>query len=96
MAKTRYEIRVRGRLGKALLTAVPDLEAVIEPPQTVTVLRGDLTDQAELHDILQTLAGLGIELIEVRRLTTGSAPSLPTGVDPSRVHVPASGSSDAP
>ncbi|MET0928600.1 MAG: hypothetical protein ABWX74_03730 [Aeromicrobium sp.] len=96
MAKTRYEIRVRGRLGKALLTAVPDLEAAIEPPQTVTVLRGDLADQAELHDILQTLAGLGIELIEVRRLSTHSLPAGPEGLLPPRVHVPASGGRDAP
>lgn len=96
MAKTRYEIRVRGRLGKALLTAVPNLEAAVEPPQTVTVLRGDLTDQAELHDILQTLAGLGIELIEVRRLSTSSLPTSPAGVVPPRLHVAASGGSDAP
>ncbi|MET1037997.1 MAG: hypothetical protein ABW075_06960 [Aeromicrobium sp.] len=81
MATTRYEIRVRGRLGKALLNAVPHLESSIEPPQTVTVLRGDLADQAELHQVLQTLAGLGIELIEVRRLGTGALPP-PTPVAP--------------
>lgn len=70
MSGIRYEIKVRGRLGKALLTAVPHLEHTVEPPQAVTVLRGDLADQAELHRTLQTLSGLGIELIEVRRLST--------------------------
>lgn len=73
MTESRYEIRVRGRMGKALLSAVPTLEPTIEPPQTTTVLRGELASQAELHEILRSLESLGIELLEVRRLS--QAPS---------------------
>lgn len=75
MNESRYEIRVRGRMGKALLSAVPALEPTVERPQTTTVLRGDLGSQAELHEILRSLEGLGIELLEVRQLGHASAPS---------------------
>ena len=33
-----------------------------------TVLHGDIRDQAELHGILDRVQGLGLELVEVRRL----------------------------
>jgi len=36
-----------------------------------TVLHGDIRDQAELHGILDRVQGLGLELIEVRRLPNG-------------------------
>jgi hypothetical protein len=33
-----------------------------------TVLHGEITDQAALHGLLDRVADLGLELIEVRRL----------------------------
>lgn len=86
MVDSRYEIRVRGRMGKALLTAVPMLDPTVVRPQTTTVLRGSLSSQTELHEILRSLEGLGVELLEVRRLdqdplvtmtTPWDRPSLP-------------------
>jgi len=40
-----------------------------------TVLHGDITDQAALHGLLDRVADLGLELIEVRRLPDAPADS---------------------
>ena len=64
MAPKRYEIRVRGRVGKSVLSRFDGFEAEVEPAQTV--LRGDIGDQAALHGVLERIQGLGLELVEVR------------------------------
>jgi hypothetical protein len=61
-----YEFRVRGRLGEGVLATFEGLEAEIEPVETV--LRGDVSDQAALHRILEQIRSLGLELVEVRRV----------------------------
>jgi hypothetical protein len=66
MAEARYEIRIRGRVGKAVLESFDRLEADVEPVETV--LHGPVRDQAELHGLLHRMQRLGLELIEVRRL----------------------------
>jgi hypothetical protein len=66
-----YEIRVRGHLGKTLLTAFADLDA--ETRDSDTLLTGALRDQPALHGVLAQIESLGLELIEVRRLA--DAPS---------------------
>jgi hypothetical protein len=63
----RYEIRVRGRLGEAICSAFPDLQA--RPGGDDTVLVGMLADQAALYGVLAEAEALGLELIEVRRIT---------------------------
>lgn len=40
-----------------------------------TVLRGEVADQAALHGLLDQVQALGLELIEIRALPRGSAPS---------------------
>jgi hypothetical protein len=70
VAERRYEIRVRGRVGQAVLETFDRLESDIEPVETV--LHGPVRDQAELHGLLRRLQGLGLELIEVRRLPESS------------------------
>ena len=40
-----------------------------------TVLHGEITDQAALHGVLDRVADLGLELIEVRRLPDDRANS---------------------
>ena len=61
----RYQIRVRGGLGRTILTAFPGLIARAEGADTV--LAGDLPDQAALYGVLARIEALGLELLEVRR-----------------------------
>jgi len=62
----RYEIRLRGHLGKLILAAFPALSAEISGPDTV--LRGPIRDRAALHGVLAQVESLHLELIELRRL----------------------------
>ena len=66
-----YEIRVVGALGRVGQEAFADLAVDVEP--TATVLSGDL-DQAGLHEVLDRVRALGLELIDVKL-----APSRPCG-----------------
>ncbi|MGW2343023.1 hypothetical protein [Streptomyces sp. NPDC001661] len=61
-----FEIRVRGRLGEAFRSAFGELTVVLRPAETVLVGAG--LDQAALYGILDRIQGLGLELLEVRRL----------------------------
>ena len=61
-----YVIRVRGRLSDATLASFEGMDADVAPAETV--LRGP-TDQAGLHGLLERVQALGLELIEVRRLS---------------------------
>jgi len=62
----RYQIRVRGRLGKTIRFAFPALQDRTEGDDTV--LTGVLADQAALYGVLAEAEALGLELVEVRRL----------------------------
>ncbi|HTZ26186.1 MAG TPA: hypothetical protein VMC83_19485 [Streptosporangiaceae bacterium] len=62
----RYEVRVRGRLGETICSAFPALRARADGGDTV--LTGVLADQAALYGVLAEAEGLGLELIEVRRM----------------------------
>ena len=66
-----YQIRVRGQLGETMRSAFPALRAHAEDGDTV--LTGVLADQAALYGVLAEAEGLGLELIEVRRLPPGEA-----------------------
>ena len=66
MVGSRYEIRVRGRIGKSLADRFTGFEAEVEPAQTI--LSGPISDQAALHGVLEQIQCLGLELVEVRRL----------------------------
>jgi hypothetical protein len=61
-----YEISVRGHLGEATRAAFPTLRAQRRGPDTV--LTGTLPDQAALWGVLADIEGLGLELLEVRRV----------------------------
>ena len=67
MSRDRYEIHVVGRLGEATLDAFRELGAEFRPAQTV--LAGELPDQAALYGVLGRIQSLGLELLEVRRLS---------------------------
>jgi hypothetical protein len=62
----RYTIRINGQLGAILLSAFPALAARHHGAHTV--LTGWL-DQSALFGVLAEIEALGLELIEVRRLT---------------------------
>ena len=67
MTPLEYEIRVSGLVPEDLLAEIEGVHVVVEPVQTV--LRGPGTDQAALHGIINRLQRLGLDLIEVRRLS---------------------------
>ena len=65
-----YEIKVRGRLNPSWSSwfegiATQTVEATCAEP--ITVLRGDLPDQAALRGVLNRLWDLNLELISVSR-----------------------------
>ena len=65
VASSGFEIRIHGILGDRLLTAFPDLVAVVDHGDTV--LSGRVPDQSALHGVLGQIEALGLELVEVRR-----------------------------
>jgi hypothetical protein len=66
VAAAGYEIRIRGRLSEAMQSAFEEFEVSTEPVETI--LHGQVLDQAALHGLLDRIAALGLELVEVRRL----------------------------
>ena len=66
-ARPQYEIRVRGHLGSAMLRAFPALAARTRGGDTL--LRGCLQDQAAVYSVIARLEALGLELVELRRLS---------------------------
>jgi hypothetical protein len=58
-----YEIRVVGALARAGRSAFADMAVDVEP--TATVLSGEM-DQVALHEVLDRIRALGLELIDVK------------------------------
>ena len=65
MKSTHYEITVRGRLSDTLLEAFDGLTAA--PAGADTVIRGQIVDQSALYGVLERIASLGLELLDVHR-----------------------------
>lgn len=61
---SRYEIRLQGRLDERWRTWFDDMAITVEPGG-VTLLRGDVADQAALHGLLARLRDLGLPLISL-------------------------------
>jgi hypothetical protein len=66
-ASARYMIRINGHLGAMLLSAFPAMAWQRQGPETV--LTGTL-DQPGLHGVLADIEALGLELLEVRQITS--------------------------
>jgi hypothetical protein len=66
VARVSYEIRIRGRVGDSVLASFDDMDAAIRPAETV--LTGEISDQAQLHGLLERIQLLGLELVEVRQV----------------------------
>ena len=69
----RYQVRVRGQLGRTMRAAFAGLDAQADGEDTV--LAGVLADQAALHGVLAQIEALGLELLEVRRESPGGVTS---------------------
>jgi hypothetical protein len=80
----RYLIRIKGHLGDTLLSAFPAMAC--QRQGTETVLTGML-DQPGLHGVLAEIGALGLDLLELRRLTPGAdgRKAVIPGGDPSPV-----------
>ena len=63
MEPTRYRIAVRGRLTERLGSAFEGL--FMEPGRELTVLVGEIRDQAHLYGVLDRVRNLGLELVSV-------------------------------
>jgi hypothetical protein len=68
MTSHTYKIRVIGSLGPATREAFADMAVEAEP--TVTVLSGHL-DQRGLHNVLDRVRALGLELVEIKQAAPG-------------------------
>ena len=75
-----YEIRIKGRLSDSLLAAFEGLTATVEPVETV--LHGPVSDQSSLHDLLDRIQSLGLELVEIRRLPASAEEPPPESEPP--------------
>lgn len=65
-----YELRLRGHLDRSWSELFPGLEMehLVDSEGTpLTLLRGQITDEAELHGILTRIRDLGIPLLLVKR-----------------------------
>ena len=65
-----YEVHLLGHLDRTWSTAFPGLHMEHRTDSTgdpLTILRGPITDEAELHGVLTRIRDLGIPLLLVRR-----------------------------
>ena len=66
LARVQYQMHVVGRVGPAASEVFADFGVRVEP--TATVLSGAL-DQAALHGLIARVRGLGLELVDVHRVS---------------------------
>ena len=72
MQTQAYEITFMGQAGTTLRAEFDDCEVTIGPD--TTTLRVELPDPAALSGLVQRIAGLGLEVIDLHRVTPPSAP----------------------
>jgi hypothetical protein len=66
MPQATYEVRISGVVPAELLSELHDLTVSVVPSETV--LQGSLPDQSAVVGLISRIHGLGLRLIEVRRL----------------------------
>jgi hypothetical protein len=64
-----YAIRIKGRLGATALSAFPTMASEMRGSETV--LTGVLKDQSAVFGVVAQIEALGLELLELRRITAG-------------------------
>ena len=78
MAQSMYEVRVAGTLPEEDLE---DMGAVASVPDQVSTVLYGIADQSALYGLLARLRALGIEVIEVRRVSEPVAGSDETAAE---------------
>jgi hypothetical protein len=61
-----YTVRIRGRLGATGLSAFPSMVSELRSGETV--LTGLLEDRSAVFGVVAQIEGLGLELLELRRI----------------------------
>lgn len=77
MLEASYQVRIAGVVPAELLAELHDLTVSVEPPETV--LHGSLPDQSAVVGLISRIHGLGLRLIEVRRLPDEDGPGTRPG-----------------
>jgi len=70
-ARALYQLRVSGSIPQDLIRDLEGLNVTVEPAETV--LYGTLADQSALFGLLVRIHDLGIQLLEVRRVSQDDA-----------------------
>lgn len=70
-----FEIRVTGRVPADVLDDIPGARLVARPVETI--LHGPVADQAALHRLVNRLQALGLDLLELRRISPSAPASGP-------------------
>lgn len=83
---TRYEIRVKGRLGDRWSAWFDGMDVTTAGDGT-TVITGPVVDQAALHGLLQRLRDVAIPLISLRELPADPATE-PSALEPTEGNRP--------
>jgi hypothetical protein len=69
-----YKIRVEGHIGDSWSSWFEGM-TIHHEESGETVLSGPLVDEAALHGVLMKIRDLGLPLVEVRRIETGTKPA---------------------
>jgi hypothetical protein len=77
MHEATYQVRISGAIPAELMVELQDLTVTVEPPETV--LHGSLPDQSAVVGLISRIHGLGLRLIEVRRLQPEEDPGQKPG-----------------
>jgi hypothetical protein len=72
MPEASYQVRVSGVIPAEVLAELHDMTVSVEPPETV--LHGSLPDQSAVVGLISRIHGLGLRLIEVRKLPVDEEP----------------------
>jgi hypothetical protein len=80
MPKATYQLRVSGVISAEMLVELHGLSVSVEPPETV--LYGSLPDQSAVVGLISLIHGLGLRLVEVRRLPSADEPGPAAGASP--------------
>ena len=76
MPHETYQVRISGLIPADMVAELRGLTVSVEPPETV--LHGSLPDQSAVIGLISLIHGLGLKVIEVRRLPGPEKPDQPS------------------